>query len=49
VALQRTEVLTQPENLAVPMVPSGRWIDAVRPRKPIRETILDLDSSVSET
>lgn len=28
---------------------SGKWIDRVRERKPIRESILDLDSPVSET
>ena len=28
---------------------SGLWIDAVQQRKPVREIILDLDSSVSET
>jgi len=28
---------------------SGRWIDTVHDRKPIREIILDMDSSVSET
>jgi hypothetical protein len=44
-----TEVLTQPANLPVLMDLSGRWIDAVHQRKPIREIILDLDSSVSET
>jgi len=44
-----TEVLTQQENLAVLMDLSGRWIDAAHQRKPIREIILDMDSSVSET
>jgi len=44
-----TEVLTQPGNSAVLMHLSGRWIDAVHERKPIREIVLDLDSSVSET
>jgi len=47
--LFETEVLTQPENWAALMDLSGRWIDTVHPRKPIREIILDLDSSVSET
>ena len=28
---------------------SGGWIDTVHQRKPIREIILDMDSSVSET
>mgnify|MGYP000931804865 FL=1 len=44
-----TEVLTQPENLAALAGLSGRWIDAVHQRKAIREIILDMDSSVSET
>jgi hypothetical protein len=47
--LFETEVLTQPNNLAVLMDLSGRWIDTVCRRKPIREIILDMDSSVSET
>ncbi len=44
-----TEVLTQPKNLSALMALSGTWIDAVRQRKPVREIILDMDSSVSET
>ena len=44
-----TEVLTQPKNLSALLALSGTWIDAVRQRKPVREIILDLDSSVSET
>jgi hypothetical protein len=44
-----TEVLTQPENLSALMDLPGRWIDAVHRHKPIREIILDMDSSVSET
>ncbi len=44
-----TALLTQPKNLAVLTDLSGRWIDTVHQRKPIREIILDLDSSVSET
>ena len=47
--LFETEVLTQPENLSALMDLSGRWIDTVHRRKPTREIILDLDSSVSET
>jgi hypothetical protein len=47
--LFETEVLTQPKNLAALTDLSGRWVDAVYRRKPIREIILDLDSSVSET
>ncbi len=44
-----TDVLTQPRNLAALTDLSGQWIDTVRRRKPVREIILDLDSSVSET
>jgi len=44
-----TEVLTQSKNLAALTGLSGQWIDTVHEVKPIREIILDLDSSVSET
>ena len=44
-----TDVLTQTTHLAALMDLSGRWIDAVHDRKPVREIMLDLDSSVSET
>jgi hypothetical protein len=44
-----TDVLTQPRNLSVLTDLSGLWIDRVQEAKPIREIILDLDSSVSET
>ena len=44
-----TDVLAQPTHLATLLDLSGRWIDAVHDRKPVREIILDLDSSVSET
>jgi len=44
-----TEVLTQPTNLAGLMHISRLWIDRAHRVKPIREIILDLDSSVSET
>ena len=47
--LYETKVLTQPKNLSALMDLSGTWIDAVRQRKPVREIILDMDSSVSET
>jgi len=47
--LFETDVLTQPENLSVVMDLCGQWIDTVHQRKPIRQIILDLDSSVSET
>ena len=44
-----TEVLTQPRNLAALMNLPGQWIDRLRARKPTRQIILDMDSSVSET
>ena len=44
-----TEVLTQPGNLKTLTKLSGKWIDRLRERQPMRELILDLDSSVSET
>jgi len=44
-----TEVLTQAKNLAGLTDLSGLWIDTVQQRKPVREIVLDLDSSVSET
>jgi len=44
-----TEVLTQPGNLKALTKLSGKWIDRLRERQPMRELILDMDSSVSET
>ena len=44
-----TEVLTDPEHVDALTELSGKWIDRVRERKPIRELILDLDRSLSET
>jgi hypothetical protein len=44
-----TTILTQAENLEALMDLSGKWIDRLRQRKPIREIVLDMDSSVSET
>lgn len=44
-----TEVLTQPGNLTELTKLSGNWIDRLRKRQPMRELILDMDSSVSET
>ena len=44
-----TEVLTQPGNLAELTRLSGLWIEQLRDRQPMRELILDLDSSASET
>jgi hypothetical protein len=44
-----TEVLTQPHNLAALAKASGEWIDQLRDRRRLREVVLDMDSSVSET
>ena len=44
-----TEVLTDPGHVDALADLSGKWIDRVRERKPARDLILDLDSSVSET
>ena len=44
-----TETLSSPRNLTALMKLSGRWIDTVHRRQPLRQLILDLDSSVSET
>ena len=44
-----TEVLTEPHHVDALTGLSGKWVDRVHERKPIRELILDLDSSVSET
>jgi len=44
-----TEVLTEPDHADALNDLSGKWVDRVQERKPIRELILDLDSSVSET
>lgn len=44
-----TAVLTQRNNLQALMDLSGRWIDHLQQRKPLREIVLDLDSSESET
>ena len=44
-----TKALTEPHHVDALTDLSGKWIDRVRERKPIRELILDLDSSVSET
>jgi hypothetical protein len=44
-----TEVLTEPHHVDALIDLSGHWVDRVQERKPIRELILDLDSSVSET
>jgi hypothetical protein len=44
-----TEMLSTKGNLVALMNLSGRWIDQVHQRKPLKELILDMDSSVSET
>jgi Transposase DDE domain group 1 len=44
-----TEILSSKSNLTALMKLSGRWIDTVHRRKPLKELILDMDSSVSET
>jgi hypothetical protein len=43
--LFETTVLTQPGNMAALMNLSGMWIDRLQERKPIREIVLDMDSS----
>ena len=44
-----TEVLTQEENLDALTKLPGKWIDRLREHRPMRELVLDMDSSVSET
>jgi hypothetical protein len=44
-----TEVLAQTRNLATLANLSGEWIDRLRDHRQLREVILDMDSSVSET
>jgi len=44
-----TEMLSQRHNLTALMGLSGQWIDKAHLRQPLRELILDMDSSVSET
>src|SRR4051795_3358711 len=44
-----TEVLTQAANLSALTDLSGRWIDRVHARRPVKGIVLDLDSSVSPT
>jgi hypothetical protein len=44
-----TEVLTQPSNLKALTKLSGNWIDRLREHRAMRELVLDMDSSVSET
>jgi hypothetical protein len=44
-----TEVLTQPKNLKALTKLSGKWIDRLWEHRAMRDLILDMDSSVSET
>jgi hypothetical protein len=44
-----TEMLSTKMNLTALMDLSGQWIDRVHERRPLKELILDMDSSVSET
>ena len=44
-----TEVLTQAANLSALTDLSGRWIDRVHARRPVKGIVLDMDSSVSPT
>src|SRR5829696_1942697 len=44
-----TEVLTQEANLSALTDLSGRWIDRVHARRPVKGIVLDMDSSVSPT
>lgn len=44
-----TEILTQPKNLELLTSLPGRWVDRVHERKGLKEIVLDMDSSVSET
>ncbi len=44
-----TEILTQPKNMDLLKNLSGQWVDKVRQRKPLKQIILDMDSSVSPT
>ena len=44
-----TETLSTQRNLTALMNLSGQWIDQVHQRRPLKQLILDMDSSVSET
>src|SRR5215207_8446621 len=44
-----TEVLTQEANLNARSDLSGRWIDAVQARRPVKAVVLDINSSVCPT
>ena len=49
VARFETDILSTSENVGTLMDLAGRWIDQVRRCQPMKEVILDLDSSVSPT
>ncbi|MFB0525695.1 MAG: IS1380 family transposase [Phycisphaerae bacterium] len=44
-----TEILIQPENLAFLMNLPGMWVDKLHKDSPLKQIILDMDSSVSPT
>ncbi|MCW4040462.1 MAG: transposase [Candidatus Bathyarchaeota archaeon] len=44
-----TEILTQSQNLKALMNQPGQWVDEIHKYKPIKEIILDMDSSDSPT
>jgi len=44
-----TEIMAQPANLETLINQPGQWVDEVHLRKPIKEIILDMDSSDSPT
>jgi hypothetical protein len=44
-----TEILSTQRNLTALLDLSGQWVDQVHRRKPLKQLILDMDSSVSET
>jgi hypothetical protein len=44
-----TEIINTNSNLTALMDLSGEWIDKAQQRRPLKQLILDLDSSVSET
>ena len=44
-----TEIMTQPQNLEALISQPGQWVDQIHNCKPIKEIILDMDSSDSPT
>jgi len=44
-----TEILTQPQNLDLLMNLPGIWVVKVHQRKPLKQIVLDMDSSASPT